>query len=621
MCGIVGAAARRDVVGTLIAGLKALEYRGYDSAGIALLTDAGLERVRTKGKVRELESLHAAQPIAGFTGIAHTRWATHGAPNTVNAHPIASRDSVAVVHNGIIENHDELRAEMRALGYEFATQTDTEVIAHLIEHEHAAGKTLLQSVQAVIPRLRGAYAIAVLSKREPGHVVGARRGSPMVVGMAENEQFIASDIHALLPVTRKFIYLAEGDIAEISVDSVRVLDEHGNDVQRPVKTAHFGADAVERGEYRHYMLKEIHEQPQAIADTLEGRIAGGHVLTEIFGVGARELLTKTRNVHLVACGSSYHAALVARYWIESFAGIPCNVEIASEYRYRDVVVPADTLFVTISQSGETADTLAALKLAKTRGGSARNGGPSHAYLTSLAICNVPESSIVRESALTLMTRAGPEIGVASTKAFTTQLAALALLALELARHHGLDTARYEALVRQLETLPGAVRDALALDARIRQMAERFVAKDHALFLGRGTQFPIAMEGALKLKEISYIHAEAYPAGELKHGPLALVDEDMPVIAVAPNDHLLEKLKSNLEEVRARGGELYVLADEDVASHMPQGNGHLLTLPRCGAMIAPIVFTIPLQLLAYHVAVLRGTDVDQPRNLAKSVTVE
>jgi glucosamine--fructose-6-phosphate aminotransferase (isomerizing) len=610
MCGIVAAAARRDVVGTLIAGLKSLEYRGYDSAGIALLTDSGLERVRTKGKVRELELLQAAAPIFGHTGIAHTRWATHGAPNTINAHPIASRDQTAVVHNGIIENHDELRAEMKALGYAFATETDTEVIAHLVEHEMSKGGTLLQSVQRVIPRLRGAYAIAVISKREPGHVVGARRGSPMVVGLADGEQFIASDIHALLPVTRRFIYLAEGDVAEITVDSVRVIDEHGHDVQRPVKVAHFGADAVERGEYRHYMLKEIHEQPQAIADTLEGRIAGGHILTEIFGVSARELLTKTRNVHMIACGSSYHAALVARYWIESLARIPCSVEIASEYRYRDAVVPADTLFVTISQSGETADTLAALKQAKSR-----------KYLATLAICNVPESSIVRESELTLMTRAGPEIGVASTKAFTTQLTALALLALELARHHGIDNARYESLVHQLETLPGAIRDALALDAQIKVLAEHFVAKDHALFLGRGTQFPIALEGALKLKEISYIHAEAYPAGELKHGPLALVDEDMPVIAVAPNDHLLEKLKSNLEEVRARGGELYVLADADVAAHMPKTSGHLLALPPCGEMIAPIVFTVPLQLLAYHVAVLRGTDVDQPRNLAKSVTVE
>jgi len=610
MCGIVGAAARRDVVGTLIAGLKALEYRGYDSAGIALLTAQGLQRVRTKGKVRDLEILQAAEPISGFTGIAHTRWATHGAPNTTNAHPIVSRDNIAVVHNGIIENHDELRTELKARGYEFATQTDTEVVAHLIELYQAGGDELLVAVRKTIARLRGAYAIAVLSRQNPGRVIGARRGSPMVVGLADGEQFIASDIHALLPVTRRFIYLAEGDIADARIDRVDIYNDQGEPVERPIKLAHFGADAVERGEYRHYMLKEIHEQPQAIADTLEGRISGGHVLTEIFGVGARELLTRTRNVHVIACGSSYHAALVARYWIETFAGIPCNVEIASEYRYRDAVVPANTLFVTVSQSGETADSLAALKLARTRG-----------YLSTLGICNVPESSIVRESELTLMTRAGPEIGVASTKAFTTQLTALALLALELARHHGFDGDRYAALVRQLETLPGAVRDALALDADIRKLAERFGDKQHALFLGRGTQFPIAMEGALKLKEISYIHAEAYPAGELKHGPLALVDESMPVVAVAPNDHLLEKLKSNLEEVRARGGELYVLADADVAQHVPLGNGHLITLPACGEMIAPIVFTVPLQLLAYHVAVLKGTDVDQPRNLAKSVTVE
>jgi glucosamine--fructose-6-phosphate aminotransferase (isomerizing) len=624
MCGIVGAAARRDVVGTLIDGLKALEYRGYDSAGIALLTDHGLERVRTKGKVRDLEALQLSQPISGFTGIAHTRWATHGAPNTTNAHPIASRDSVAVVHNGIIENHEELRDELRALGFEFATQTDTEVIAHLIEYHQHAGADLLDAVRTTIARLRGAYAIAVLSKRDPGRVIGARRGSPMVAGLSDGEQFIASDIHALLPVTRRFVYLAEGDVVDARIDGITIYDEHGNVVERPVKQAHFGADAVERGEYRHYMLKEIHEQPQAIADTLEGRISGGHILTEIFGIGARELLTRTRNVHIVACGSSYHAALVARYWIESLAGIPCNVEIASEYRYRDAVVPADTLFVTVSQSGETADTLAALKLAKTRGrGNVPAGAAAHspAYLATLGICNVPESSIVRESDLTLMTRAGPEIGVASTKAFTTQLTALALLALELARQHGLDPTRYEVLVHQLETLPGAVRDALALEPRICKLAERFGDKQHALFLGRGTQFPIAMEGALKLKEISYIHAEAYPAGELKHGPLALVDESMPVIAVAPNDHLLEKLKSNLEEVRARGGELYVLADADVAAHVPHGNGHLIVLPACGAMIAPIVFTVPLQLLAYHVAVLKGTDVDQPRNLAKSVTVE
>ena len=521
MCGIVGAAARRDVVTILVEGLKALEYRGYDSAGIALLTDQGLARQRTKGKVRELENLLAEAPLAGHTGIAHTRWATHGAPSTHNAHPIASRDTVAVVHNGIIENHDELRAELRALGYEFATETDTEVIAHLIEHQQSQGRDLLAAVQRTIARLRGAYAIAVVSQREPGRVIGARRGSPMVVGLADGEQFLASDIYALLPVTRRFIYLAEGDVVDLRIDAAQVYDEHGQAVQRPVKQATIGADAVERGEYRHYMLKEIHEQPQAIADTLEGRVVGRRILSEIFGVGAKELLTRTRAVQIVACGTSYHAGLVARHWIESLAKLPCSVEIASEYRYRDGVVLPDTLFISISQSGETADTLAALKLARTRG-----------YLATLAVCNVPESSIVRESDLVLMTRAGPEIGVASTKAFTTQLTALALLALELARHHGLDATRYEALVHQLETAPGAVRAALALDPQVRALAERFVAKQHTLFLGRGTQFPIAMEGALKLKEISYIHAEAYAAGELKHGPLALVDEDMPVVAVA-----------------------------------------------------------------------------------------
>ncbi len=610
MCGIVGAAARRDVAGTLIAGLKSLEYRGYDSAGIALLTDNGLQRVRTKGKVSELEALQASAPIAGHTGIAHTRWATHGVPNTTNAHPIASRDSVAVVHNGIIENHDELRAELKTLGYEFTSQTDTEVIAHLIEHYQTQGADLLDALRKTLPRLRGAYAIAAISKREPGRVVGTRRGSPMVVGLAENEQFLASDIHALLPVTQRFIYLAEGDIADVTISGVVIYDENGQVVERPVKQAHFSADAIVRGEYRHYMLKEIYEQPQSIADTLEGRISGGKILTEVFGVGARDLFTKTRNIHLIACGSSYHAALAARYWIESLAGIPCNVEIASEYRYRNPVVPDDTLFVTISQSGETADTLAALKQARDAG-----------YLATLAICNVPESSIVRESELVLMTRAGPEIGVASTKAFTTQLVALALLTLELARYHGLDELRYLDLVRRLESLPGIVHDVLELDDEIKRMAEHFVNRDHALFLGRGAQYPIAMEGALKLKEISYIHAEAYPAGELKHGPLALVDENMPVVAVAPNDHLLDKLRSNLEEVRARGGELYVLADTDVAAKLPGGDDHLLVLPSCGEVIAPIVFNVPLQLLAYHVAVLRGTDVDQPRNLAKSVTVE
>ena len=610
MCGIVAATAQRDVVGILIAGLKALEYRGYDSAGIALLSGQGMQRLRTKGKVHELEALQAVHPIKGHTGIAHTRWATHGVPSTDNAHPIASHDMIAVVHNGIIENHEELHAELHALGFEFTSQTDTEVIPHLIEHYCNQGATLLDAVRKTVQRLRGAYAIAAISQRDPGRVIGARRGSPLVVGLGESEQFIASDIHALLPVTRRFMYLEEGDIADVDVAGIKIYDESGVLVQREVKQAHFSADAIDRGIYRHYMLKEIHEQGQAIADTLQGRISDGAILTEVFGVGAPELFTKIRNVHIIACGSSYHAALAARYWIESLAGIPCNVEIASEYRYRNAVVPADTLFVSVSQSGETADTLAALKQAKTCG-----------YLSTLAICNVPESSIVRASQMVLMTRAGPEIGVASTKAFTTQLVALALLALELARYHGLDEARYRNLVQQLGSLPGTVRDVLKLDEKIKRMAEHFVNRDHALFLGRGAQYPIAMEGALKLKEISYIHAEAYPAGELKHGPLALVDENMPVVAVAPNDHLLDKLKSNLEEVRARGGELFVLVDANVAAKVPGGNDHLLVLPACGEVIAPIVFNVPLQLLAYHVAVLRGTDVDQPRNLAKSVTVE
>jgi glucosamine--fructose-6-phosphate aminotransferase (isomerizing) len=610
MCGIVGAAARRNVVETLIAGLRALEYRGYDSAGVALLTERGLERERTQGKVRQLEDQLAKNPLAGHTGIAHTRWATHGVPSTRNAHPHASRDTVAVVHNGIIENHAELKVELGAHGYEFASETDTEVIAHLVDHYQAMGDALLGAVQKVVARLHGAYAIAVVSQREPGVVVGARRGSPLVVGVGEDEHFIASDPQALIGVTRRFVYLDEGDVVEIRERAWRVFDTAGNAVERPVKQSQLSLDSVQRGEYRHYMLKEIHEQPVAVADTLEGRIAGGRILTEIFGVDARELLSRTRAVHLVACGSSYHASLVAKYWIEQLARVPVSVEIASEYRYREPVVPKDALLVTVSQSGETADTLAALRMAKGLG-----------YHAELAICNVPESSLVRESKLVLMTRAGPEIGVASTKAFLTQLTALALLALELGRHQGLAPERYTAGVRELESLSGAVRSVLALDARIRLLATEFGDKQNALFLGRGAQFPIAMEGALKLKEISYIHAEAYPAGELKHGPLALVDQHMPVIAVAPNDRLLEKLKSNIEEVRARGGQLFVLADPDTGKAMVRERDALIEMPPVGELIAPIVYTVPLQLLAYHVAVLKGTDVDQPRNLAKSVTVE
>jgi glucosamine--fructose-6-phosphate aminotransferase (isomerizing) len=608
MCGIVGISAQRDVVGNLISGLKALEYRGYDSAGVAVLTDQGLQRLRAKGKVSELETLQGETPLFGHCGIAHTRWATHGVPNTKNAHPHISGDTLSVVHNGIIENHAQLREELRGLGFEFASDTDTEVIAHLVEHYQRDGLKLLDAARKALARMHGAYAVVLVSKREPGVLVGARRGSPLVVGFGEGENYLASDIHALIPLTRRFIYLQEGDVVELDRHRVRVFDEDGNAVERQIKESSFSADSVERGEYRHYMLKEIHEQPQAIADTLEGRIAGGRVLPEIFGVGAAQMLAKVDSVHIIACGTSFHAGMVARYWIESLAGLPCTTEIASEYRYRSPVVREGTLFVTISQSGETADTLAALKLAKQRN-----------YLARLAVCNVPESSLVRESELVLMTRAGPEIGVASTKAFTTQLTALALLSIQLASTRGLPDAKMKALVAELESIPGLVREALMLDADIVGLAERLVGKDHALFLGRGTHYPVALEGALKLKEISYIHAEAYPAGELKHGPLALVDEHMPVIAVAPNDHLLDKLKSNMEEVRARGGELYLFADTTVSHGM--GAGHVLSLPPSGEIAAPIVFTIPLQLLAYHVAVLRGTDVDQPRNLAKSVTVE
>ncbi|KFN46625.1 hypothetical protein N790_08365 [Arenimonas malthae CC-JY-1] len=607
MCGIVGISANRPIVQHLIAGLSALEYRGYDSAGVALVGKDGIARLRAKGKVRDLVALQAETGLDGHCGIAHTRWATHGVPSEINAHPHVS-GQVSLVHNGIIENHAALRAELLAEGYEFSSQTDTEVVAHLVERAQRRGLGLREAVQDTVARLHGAYAIAVVSAREPGTVVGARYGAPLIAGLGEGEQYLASDVHALLPLTRRFMYLEEGDVAEVTVGAIRVFDASGAEVSREVKESHFNADAVERGEYAHYMLKEIHEQPVAVADTLEGRIAGGKILTQIFGVDAERLLADTQAVHIIACGTSYHAGLVARYWIEQLAGVPCTAEIASEYRYRDPVVKEGTLFLTISQSGETADTLAALKLAKDR-----------PYLARMAVCNVPESSIVRESSLVLMTRAGPEIGVASTKAFTTQLVALALFSLELARAKGLDAARYADGVRQLEQLPGLIAETLKLDAEILELATHFADKQHALFLGRGTHWPVAMEGALKLKEISYIHAEAYAAGELKHGPLALVDEEMPVIAVAPNDRLIDKLKSNLEEVRARGGVLYAFVDETVAHGLDAA--HVVILPAAGEIAAPVVSTIPLQLLSYHVAVLRGTDVDQPRNLAKSVTVE
>jgi glutamine---fructose-6-phosphate transaminase (isomerizing) len=610
MCGIVGGIAQRPVAAILLEGLRRLEYRGYDSAGIAVLESPGrLNRIRTLGKVSRLREEVAAHPLPGTLGIAHTRWATHGEPATRNAHPHVCRDRCAVIHNGIIENYERLREEQAAAGHRFTSETDTEVVVHAIYDELEGGQPLIEAVRRATARLTGAYALGVIDALDPEHLVAARQGSPLVIGVGFGEHFIASDVFALLPVTHRFIFLEEGDIAELTREEVRIWDRDGQPVQRPVKESRISTDSAERGPYRHYMLKEIFEQPRAIADTLEGRLAGNHVLTESFGNAAAEIFSRIQAVTIVACGTSYHAGLVARYWIESIAKLPCTVEVASEYRYRHHVVPRDALFVTISQSGETADTLAALRLAKQSG-----------YATTLAICNVPESSLVRESDLVLLTHAGPEIGVASTKAFTTQLVALLLLTTALGRCHGLDESAEERLVGLMRSLPSKIEQVLALDGQIESLAEQFVDKQHTLFLGRGEQYPIAMEGALKLKEISYIHAEAYPAGELKHGPLALIDEDMPVVAVAPNNTLLEKLKSNLEEVRARGGRLYVFAD----FHVPLAEAQDLTvirLPETDDLIDPLVFAVPLQLLAYHVAVLKGTDVDQPRNLAKSVTVE
>ncbi len=611
MCGIVGAVAERNVVPVLMEGLRRLEYRGYDSAGIAVLNgDGSLSRRRAVGKVKGLQDSLDADPLQGFRGIAHTRWATHGVPNEQNAHPHFSDDCIALVHNGIIENYETLREELRKDGYKFTSDTDTEVVAHRIRSYMKAGQDLLGAVRATVAEIEGAYALVVMSKDDPDRLVLARQGCPVVIGCGIGENFVASDVAALLPVTRRFIFLEEGDVATVSRDGVEVLDVHGRPVARQIKESKLKADSVERGEYRHYMLKEIYEQPLAVAETLSERIANNKVLDAAFGPEAARIFDATRCVHIVACGTSYHAGMVARYWIEKYAKLPCTVEIASEYRYRTLVVPEGTLFVTISQSGETADTLAALRSSQQIG-----------YLSSLAICNVPESSLVRESDLVLMTRAGPEIGVASTKAFTTQLAALGLLALALANRSDIKPEKAERLTRYLQSLPGLIEDALTLDDQISRLAEEFPEKHHALFLGRGSQFPVAMEGALKLKEISYIHAEAYAAGELKHGPLALVDADMPVFAVAPNNKLLEKLKSNLQEVRARGGRLYVFADPGAGLEESEGVT-VINLPvHSEEFQAPVVFTIPLQLLAYHVAVLRGTDVDQPRNLAKSVTVE
>lgn len=610
MCGIVGAIAERNIVPVLIEGLRRLEYRGYDSAGLAVIGAGKLTRLRAVGKVKMLEDALIAAPAGGAIGIAHTRWATHGVPSERNAHPHLSQEGIAIVHNGIIENHEALRADLEARGYRFESETDTEVIAHRIHYHLQRETDLLKAVRATVAELQGAYALAVISQHEADHLLVARAGCPVVIGLGVEENFVASDVAALLPVTRRFMFLEEGDIADIRRTSVRVIDANGNRVERGVRESDLNADAAEKGPYRHFMLKEIHEQPRAIADTLAERVAHGRLLEAAFGPAAAEVFKRTACVHIIACGTSYHAASVARYFIEQICRIPCAVEIASEYRYRNPLVPRDTLFVTISQSGETADTLAALRLARQSG-----------YLSTLAICNVPESSLVRESDLVMLTRAGPEIGVASTKAFTTQLTALAMLTIALARHHGADAERENGLVSRLIELPGLIEQVLTLDPLIHRLAERFANKSHTLFLGRGALYPIAMEGALKLKEISYIHAESYPAGELKHGPLALVDADMPVIAVAPNNDLLEKLKSNLMEVRARGGELIVFADPE-SGLRPSDGVTVIEMPKHVTYFqAPAVYTIPLQLLAYHVAILKGTDVDQPRNLAKSVTVE
>ncbi|MBK5967637.1 MULTISPECIES: glutamine--fructose-6-phosphate transaminase (isomerizing) [Thiorhodovibrio] len=610
MCGIVGAIAQRPVADILIEGLRRLEYRGYDSAGIAVLSEAGeLKRLRCLGKVAALAEVLADTTLPGTLGIAHTRWATHGEPAQRNAHPHICHERCALVHNGIIENHETLRQQQRDAGHRFTSETDTEVAVHAIHDALEAGLDLTEAVRDCCQRLQGAYALGVIDRQDPERLVAARRGSPLVIGVGFQEYFIASDVPALLPVTNRFIFLEDGDLAELTRTSLHIWNADGQEVERLVRTSTLSVDATERGQYRHFMLKEIYEQPRAIAETLEGRLGADHVLPAAFGTEAEALFAQVRAVTIVACGTSFHAGLVAKHWIESLAGIHCQVEVASEYRYRQHVVPEASLFVTISQSGETADTLAALQMAKQAG-----------YLGTLAICNVAESSLVRESELQLLTRAGPEIGVASTKAFTTQLAALLLLTLALGHRRHLSAEREAHAVAVLRNLPTQIERALTIDEAVAELAQHFVEKHHTLFLGRGEQHAIAMEGALKLKEISYIHAEAYPAGELKHGPLALIDEDMPVVAVAPNNALLEKLKSNLEEVRARGGELFVFADDKVAWQQADGV-HVRRLPETDDLIDPLVFSIPMQLLAYHVAVLKGTDVDQPRNLAKSVTVE
>ena len=607
MCGIVGAVSHRDVVADLVEGLRRLEYRGYDSAGVAILNDGNIQNRRAVGKVAKLADLIKEQPLTGTTGIAHTRWATHGVPAERNAHPHRSGEDVVVVHNGIIENHAELRDSLKADGYAFQSETDTEVIAHLLARHLKNGLSLEASVKAAREELVGAYGMAAISPHEPDVMVVARAGSPLVIGIADDEHLIASDVFALLPITQRFIFLEEGDVAVLSRKTIAIFDSENNAVVRDEKFSEVSAENTEKGHYEHYMLKEIYEQPAVIAETLEGRIYKGRLLEESFGHTATELFDKTKNIHIIACGTSYHAGLVAKYWLEEI-GIPCHVEVASEYRYRQVVVPEGTLFISVSQSGETADTLAALR-----------AGKGAKYLGCLTVCNVPESSLVRESDVAVMTRAGKEIGVASTKAFTTQLVALRLITIALARRQGMNQDQEKVLVEELHALPRQVEVVLELADEIKAMAASFADKQNALFLGRGTFYPIAMEGALKLKEISYIHAEAYAAGELKHGPLALVDEIMPVVCALPDDPLLEKVLSNLQEVRARGGELFLFSDKKVK--IPLDKYQDLKLDDICPSTAPIVYSIPLQLLSYFVALEKGTDVDQPRNLAKSVTVE
>lgn len=610
MCGIVAATARREVSEILLEGLRRLEYRGYDSAGMALVdNESNLQLHKQLGRVSELEQAQALHPILGCSGVAHTRWATHGEPSVANAHPHLSADRVALVHNGIIENHKELREELRAQGYAFSSATDTEVVVHLLHQQLAEGNTLLQAMQTTVSRLTGAYALAALDAHKPEQVVAAREGSPLVIGVGIGENFLASDQMALRQVTDRFIYLEEGDVTVLSPTAMQVFDSSGQLVQRPVTMISEAVEVADKGEYEHFMLKEIYQQPQAVQATLGSLPGASSIPDEAFGDSAAAIFDRVKAIQIVACGTSFHAGMVARYWLEELAGVPCEVEVASEFRYRKRVQHADTLLVTISQSGETADTLAALRNAD-----------ADEFIASLAVANVANSSLVRECDLAFLTQAGAEIGVASTKAFTTQLVALLMLTMVLGRRAALSPADEQKILRALHQLPALVDKTLQLDPAIQHMSEHFIQKHHALFLGRGIHYPIAMEGALKLKEISYIHAEAYPAGELKHGPLALVDADMPVVAVAPGDELLEKLKSNLEEVRSRGGELFVFADAE-AGFVDEPRVKVLPMPHCDEVLKPIVYTIALQLLSYHVAQQKGTDVDKPRNLAKSVTVE